>query len=95
MPLLLEKIREDGLDVVCGWCRKRCDPLHKIIAARVADYLRGVLLNESIHDAGCLLRICPRRVLKGIILKGEQQRFITVSLKRKGFAKSTPDFLPS
>ena len=83
--LLLKKIEEENFDAVCGWRKHRSDPFFKIITSQAANYLRRLVFNESIHDVGCSLRIYSRRALENISLKGEQHRFITAILKRKGF----------
>lgn len=86
VSLLVRRIEEDRLDVVCGWRKDRCDTLFRTVVARLANYLRRVVFREKIHDVGCPFRIYKRDILKDIRLKREQHRFLTVILKKKGCA---------
>jgi glycosyltransferase involved in cell wall biosynthesis len=75
IPRLLERL-DDGLDLVCGWRRKRKDPFSKrlpsFLANRVISWATGVRL----HDYGCSLKAMRAEVAKGLRLYGEMHRFI-------------------
>ena len=76
IPALLARLEEDDLDMVCGWRRKRRDPLSKrvpsFLANRVISWATGVRL----HDYGCSLKAMRGDVARGIRLYGEMHRFI-------------------
>ncbi|HSD29229.1 MAG TPA: glycosyltransferase family 2 protein [Vicinamibacteria bacterium] len=76
IPALLARLEEDDLDMVCGWRRKRRDPLSRrvpsFLANRVISWATGVRL----HDYGCSLKAMRGDVARGIRLYGEMHRFI-------------------
>ncbi|NTW45566.1 MAG: glycosyltransferase family 2 protein [Candidatus Moranbacteria bacterium] len=84
VPLLLAKI-EEGYDVVSGWRHKRNDPLMKRIFSRTANFLRGLLVKDGIHDSGCSLKAFRRECFDGVDLFGEMHRFIPAMLLLDGF----------
>ena len=84
IPLLLEKINE-GYDVVAGWRYKRRDPISKRLPSRVANALRGWLINDNIHDSGCGLKAYRNDCFKDVDLFGEMHRFIPAILALDGY----------
>ena len=56
IPAMLE-MYSSGLDMVVGWRKERKDSWQKRIASRVGNGLRNWLLQESVHDSGCSLKI--------------------------------------
>lgn len=85
IPKLLAKLNE-GYDLVCGWRRKRKDPLlTKRVPSKVYNYLISKLLKLEIHDSGCALRAYRRQVTEDLDLYGEMQRFIPAWVSLKGY----------
>ncbi len=84
IPLLLEKMNE-GYDVVSGWRHKRKDPLMKKISSRLANIVRGILIQDRIHDSGCSLKAYRSECFEGVDLFGEMHRFIPAILMLDGF----------
>jgi glycosyltransferase involved in cell wall biosynthesis len=84
IPRLLEKLNE-GYDVVSGWRKKRQDTVSKHITSRVANQLRKLFFNDSIHDSGCALKAYRRECFKDLDLFGEIHRFIPALLTARGF----------
>ena len=85
IPHLVSHLEENNLDVVSGWRRNRKDPLLKKIASRGANFLRGIMIRDNIHDSGCSLKIYRRECFSNMNLYGEMHRFIPALLKIKGF----------
>ncbi len=85
IPGLIEHLLENELDVVSGWRKNRKDNFFKRFTSRGANFLRGILVHDGIHDSGCSLKIYKKECFKGINLYGEQHRFIPAILKIKGF----------
>jgi len=85
IPLMVEKLEKDGLDVVAGWRKKRQDPVLKKVISRGANLLRKILINDGIHDSGCTLKVFKRDCFVGVDLHGEMHRFIPAILKIKGY----------
>ena len=84
IPLLLRTL-ENGWDVVCGWRFKRQDPWMKKFISKGARMLRGRLVKDDIHDAGCTFRAYRRECFEDLELYAELHRMIPALLKWRGF----------
>lgn len=83
---MLEKLRAQELDAVCGWRKKRRDPFSKRFISLGANVLRKILVKDHVHDSGCTLRVYQKeaaQTLKNI--SGESHRFIAALLVIEGF----------
>jgi glycosyltransferase involved in cell wall biosynthesis len=83
---MLTKLRQEDLDVVCGWRKHRKDPFSKKFISHGANLLRKILVRDHIQDSGCTLRVYKKEateVLKSI--SGEAHRFIAALLVIEGF----------
>lgn len=85
IPMMIEYLEENNLDVVSGWRKNRKDTFMKRFVSRGANFLRHLLVHDGIHDSGCSLKVYRRECFKGVTLYGEQHRFIPAILKIKGF----------
>jgi dolichol-phosphate mannosyltransferase len=63
LPALLERAEVGPYDLVCGWRLRRRDPLLRRLVSRVANVFRRAVLSDTVHDAGCQLRVMRRRVI--------------------------------
>jgi len=85
IPRLLDKLGE-GYDVVCGWRRKRRDPLiTKKVPSRVFNWLASKISGVKIHDFGCTLRVYKREVVKSLSIYGEMHRYIPAQAAWNGY----------
>lgn len=85
IPALLTHLKDNKVDVVSGWRKKRKDRLGKRLASRAAAFVRRKLISDGIHDSGCSLKVYRAECFAGISLFGEMHRFIPAVLKIKGF----------
>lgn len=85
IPHMLDYLTEHELDVVSGWRKNRKDSFMKKFVSRGANFLRGILVKDGIHDSGCSLKVYRRECFQNMNLYGEQHRFIPAMLKIKGF----------
>ena len=85
IPKMIQYLQENRLDVVSGWRKNRKDTFMKRFVSRGANFLRGILVRDGIHDSGCSLKVYRRECFQGINLYGEQHRFIPALLQIKGF----------
>jgi len=76
IPALVAKLEAEDLDMVCGWRRKRQDPLSKRIPSFFANRLISWATGVRLHDYGCSLKAMRGDVARGIRLYGEMHRFI-------------------
>ncbi len=81
---LLPKLKK-GYDVVSGWRHDRKDPLPKKVFSKISHLLRRLIIDDTIHDSGCALKIYKRETLECLDLHGEMHRYITELLALKGF----------
>lgn len=86
IPLLLDKMKEDDLDIVSGWRHKRKDSLEKRIFSRTANLLRKVFVKDNIRDSGCSLKAYKKECFEDLDLFGEMHRFIPALLQLQGFS---------
>jgi glycosyltransferase involved in cell wall biosynthesis len=84
LPSMVARI-DQGVDIVCGWRRKRKDPflnrrLPSMIANRIISWATGVRLN----DYGCSLKVFRAEVVKPLRLYGEMHRFLPALASEMG-----------
>jgi len=84
IPSLLKKL-DEGYDVVCGWRHPRNDSGSKVFVSYGARFLRRILLGDTLHDAGCSLRVYRKHCLEGLDLYSEMHRFIPSILASRGW----------
>lgn len=75
IPALVARL-DEGYDMVCGWRRKRQDPLSKLIPSWFANRVISWSTGVKLHDYGCSLKAMRSEVVKGLKLYGEMHRFI-------------------
>lgn len=85
IPEMMKYLHEKELDIVSGWRKNRKDSFGKRFASRGANFLRGILINDHIHDSGCSLKVYRRECFDGLTLYGEQHRFIPALLMIRGW----------
>ncbi len=84
IPAMLARL-EEGHDVVCGWRRKRKDPLfRRRVPSRVANWVIGRVSGLRLHDYGCTLKAFRAEYLEGVHLYGEMHRFLPIYAKWEG-----------
>lgn len=85
IPRLIFYLKNQELDIVSGWRRKREDKFMKRFFSRTANVLRRIILNDGIQDSGCSLKIYKKECFETVNLYGEMHRFIPALLKIQGF----------
>ena len=85
IPRIINHLEEHVLDIVSGWRKNRKDTISKKITSRIANFLRGILIHDGIHDSGCTMKIYTKESVSELSLFGEMHRFIPALLKIRGF----------
>lgn len=85
IPKLLEKMKKEKLDVVCGWRKQRESKNGIKILTKIGRSMRKLLIRDNVHDTGCTLRAYTRTAVRSLDLQGEMHRYILASLSWKGF----------
>lgn len=85
VPAMLAMLIEKRKDVICGWRKNRQDSFSKRFISQGAKFLRGLFVQDGIHDSGCTLRVYRRECFDDLVLRGEMHRFIPALLRWRGF----------
>lgn len=85
VPKMLHQLKNEQLDVVCGWRKNRQDTFSKRFISIGAKWLRSFLIRDGIQDSGCTLRVYKRECFTDINLRGEMHRFIPAILRWHGY----------
>ena len=88
IPFLYKRIKEEKLDLISGWKKKRYDPLTKTIPTKFFNAAtRSMSGINNLHDFNCGLKAYRKEVVKNIEVYGEMHRYIPVIAKWAGFNK--------
>lgn len=85
IPAMLEKMKQEGWDVVSGWRKNRKDNGVLKLGSRIGNAVHRWVTREKIHDHGCSLKVYKKEALEDLELYGEMHRYITALLSWKGF----------
>jgi glycosyltransferase involved in cell wall biosynthesis len=85
LPTLLAQL--DTWDAATGWRvdRGAGDTWMRRLSSRVANRIRNVISDESIHDSGCTYRALRRECVRDLTLYRGFHRFIPTLLRMRGF----------
>lgn len=88
IPELYRRIKEEKLDLISGWKKKRYDPLTKTIPTKFFNAATRKMSGiNNLHDFNCGLKAYRSEVVKNIEVYGEMHRYIPVLAKWAGFKK--------
>jgi glycosyltransferase involved in cell wall biosynthesis len=87
IPVLYSRIKDEGLDLVSGWKKKRKDPISKTIPSKFFNAVTRIISGIKLNDFNCGLKAYRREVIKNIQVYGEMHRYIPVIAKWNGFKK--------
>ncbi len=85
VPELYRMIKEDRLDMVSGWKKKRHDPLSKRLPSKIYNGLVRKVTGIKLHDFNCGLKAYRRELVKSIEVYGDMHRYMPVIAKAAGF----------
>lgn len=85
IPIMLEKLKAEHVDVVVGWRQKRKDGMVlRKIPSKIANHLIRRMSGVYVHDYGCTLKVFTRDTAKLLDLYGELHRFIPILASLSG-----------
>ncbi|MDP3988700.1 MAG: glycosyltransferase family 2 protein [bacterium] len=85
IPRMLARA-EQGIDLVCGWKRKRRDPFSKRFVSKVANGVTRMLTGTHVHDMNCGFKVYRKEFAKSIQFFGDMHRYIPAVAAVKGFS---------
>ncbi|KQR70479.1 glycosyltransferase family 2 protein [Pedobacter sp. Leaf176] len=87
IPELYRRIKEEKLDLISGWKKKRYDPITKTIPTKLFNAATRKMSGIELNDFNCGLKAYRSDVIKTIEVYGEMHRYIPVIAKWAGFTK--------
>lgn len=88
IPVLYKRMKEEKLDIISGWKKKRYDPITKTIPTKLFNWATRKMSGiNNLHDFNCGLKAYRSAVVKNIEVYGEMHRYIPVIAKWSGFKK--------
>lgn len=88
IPELYRRIKEERLDLISGWKKKRHDPLSKTIPTKLFNAATRKMSGiNNLHDFNCGLKAYRSEVIKTIEVYGEMHRYIPVLARWAGFRR--------
>lgn len=87
IPELFRRIKEEKLDIISGWKKKRYDPISKTIPTKLFNAATRKMSGIQLNDFNCGLKAYRKEVVKTIEVYGEMHRYIPVIAKWAGFKK--------
>lgn len=87
VPLMIDQLNNEELDLVSGWKKVRHDPISKTIPSRFFNKVTSLISGIDIHDFNCGLKVYRREVIESLIIYGEMHRYIPVLAKWEGFSR--------
>ncbi len=83
IPRFLSKL-EEGYDLVVGWKKTRHDPVTKVIASRLFNFVVRKATGVALHDMNCGFKAYRGEMARSVRLHGEMHRFVPVLLAAEG-----------
>ncbi len=88
IPELYTLIKNQNLDLVSGWKKKRYDSIiTKNIPSKLFNWAARKTSGVKLNDFNCGLKAYKNKVVKSIEVSGEMHRYIPVLAKNAGFSK--------
>ena len=84
IPKMLKTL-DQGYDLVCGWKKKRHDPMGKVFPSRIYNKMTAFLSGVKLHDFNCGFKAYRQEVAKSLVLYGELYRLIPILAAEKKF----------
>src|ERR1700761_6010199 len=84
-PKLLKKLQDEQLDMVTGVRAKRNDKWIRRISSRIANAVRGALLQDHTSDTGCTLKVVRSDAAKRLPGWNGMHRFMPALILSAGF----------
>ena len=86
IPELFRLIKEENLDIVSGWKKKRYDAYFtKNLPSKLFNWAARRISGLKLHDFNCGLKAYKKEVIKSIEVYGEMHRYIPVLAVNVGF----------
>ena len=88
IPRLLNLLKVNHVDMICGVRQRRADNLIRRLSSRIANRVRSAVLKDNITDVGCSLRVFRRECMKRVRFFRNAHRFFPALIIMAGFTVS-------
>jgi glycosyltransferase involved in cell wall biosynthesis len=85
LPALLALVEAGKCDFACGWRVDRHDSVARKVMSRIANFVRGAILRDGVHDSGCQLRVFRREIVGALQPMELLQSFIPALVVAAGY----------
>ena len=86
LPKMVQALKENSLDLISGWKKKRFDSLIlKNLPSKLFNWAARRVSGIKLHDFNCGIKVYRQDVIKNIDLHGEMHRYIPVLASQEGF----------
>ena len=86
IPIMIDKLIKNNLDLISGWKKKRHDSyFFKKIPSLLFNLVARVFSGIKLHDFNCGIKVYKKEVIKSINLYADMHRFIPILAKNEGF----------
>ena len=82
---LLDEMKKQGMDMMCGIRQRRADNFVRRVSSRIANTVRSWVLKDNITDVGCSVRVFRRACLEQIRFFRNTHRFFPALFIMAGF----------
>jgi dolichol-phosphate mannosyltransferase len=87
LPVLVNRLVLDGLDMVQGVRQQRKDTFVRRASSRIANAFRNCLTGENIADVGCSLRVFRHSCVKHVPAFKGMHRFLPTLIRNQDYAR--------
>ncbi len=85
VPRMWRKLEDEKLDLVTGVRKKRNDVFIRRLSSKIANAVRGLLLQDHTSDTGCTLKVVRREPAKRLPGWNGMHRFIPALVLSSGY----------
>ena len=85
IPRFLEQMQK-GFGLVTGYKKKRHDPINKVVASRIFNFVVRKLTKLNLHDMNCGFKCYRGELARGLRIRGELHRFIPAMAAAEGYS---------
>jgi glycosyltransferase involved in cell wall biosynthesis len=88
LPKMIQTLKEENLDLISGWKKKRFDSvLFKNLPSKLFNWAARRVSDIKLHDFNCGIKVYRADVVKNIDVHGEMHRYIPVLASQEGYQK--------
>ena len=88
LPKMIQTLKEENLDLISGWKKKRFDSvLFKNLPSKLFNWAARRVSGIKLHDFNCGIKVYRADVVKNIDVHGEMHRYIPVLASQEGYQK--------